>query len=69
LGYTDTYTNFLFGEDHKQLRYEECMLAQEALIQQTARIGTRYGHKNLQELARNKTAGRNKHLSNESEDR
>ncbi len=35
-----------------QLRYEDCVLAQEVLIQfqQTARIGTTYGSNNLQEL-------------------
>ncbi len=41
--FTDTNLNFLFGEDHKQLRYEDCVLAQGALIQvqQTARAWDR----------------------------
>jgi hypothetical protein len=30
--FIDTNTNFLFGEDHEQLRYEDCVLAQGALI-------------------------------------
>ncbi len=31
--FIDTNTNFLFRADHEQLRYEDCVLAQGALIQ------------------------------------
>ncbi len=34
-----TNTNFLFGEDYEQLRYEECVLAQGALIQVQQGLG------------------------------
>ncbi len=31
--FIDTHTNFLFGADHEQLRYEDSVLTQGALIQ------------------------------------
>jgi hypothetical protein len=60
----------LFGEDHEQLRFEDCVLAQGALIQvqQFARIGTTYGYKILSELG-TKLLIEQKILRNKREDR
>ncbi len=48
--FIDTNTNFLFREDHEQLRYEDFVLVQAwSTGQSPARIGKTYDHKNLQE--------------------
>ncbi len=48
--FIDTNTNFLFRADHEQLRYEDSVLDQGALIQVQQGLGKKFGHKNLQEL-------------------
>ncbi len=48
--FIDTNSNFLFRADHKQLRYEDCVLAQGVLIQVQQRLGKHMVTKKLLEL-------------------
>jgi hypothetical protein len=63
-----TNTNFLFLADHKQLRYEDCVMAQGALIQVQQGLGKYMAMEIARELG-TELLVENKNLSNKREDR